>query len=92
MREYQECTWAEEVAQILKANKEFPDEQCMKEVRPKYRAQFTFNNTTGEPNIHMDLLQHAANRLESLQYNIPLYISGNRGTTSIQNLQDVSVS
>ena len=90
-REYKEVSWAEEIKCILRAEPKYDDEDSMKDIRPKRAPQYSFKNATGDPNISLDVLNHAANRLESLQYNIPLYISGTTGPgTPVSDLQDVS--
>ncbi len=83
------ATWSEEVKYCLQDHKDYTDEESMMGARVKYRPQKSFKNTTGDPNIDMDILRHASNRLESLQYNIPLYISGSTSVPIVE-MRDVS--
>ena len=55
------------------------------------RRQQKFRSAVGESPINFDELRHAANRLDSLQYNVPVYIHGpSQNTPQAEALQDVS--
>ena len=57
------------------------------------RRQMKFPNPTGETPIDLDELKHSANRLESLQYNIPLYVQGAADPhADVAAMQDVSAT
>ena len=57
------------------------------------RRQQSFRSSVGESPINFNELRHAANRLDSLQYNVPVYIHGpSQGTPHAEALQDVSTA
>ncbi len=89
MREFNIMPWSEEVKLCINDNKEYIDEDSMIGARVKFRAQHRFKNPVGNSAISLEALRHASNRLESLQYNIPLYISGTT-TATMEEMQEVS--
>ncbi len=63
----------------------------MKDARPTKPAQTSFKNTVGEMNINMASVQAAVNRLESLQYSLPINLAEHT-ELSASELQDVSLT
>ncbi len=84
-------TEQEELQAYVKATTAYNTVDELDGARVVQRKQFTFANTIGEHPIDIDELRHSANRLESLQYNVPLYVQGAPGPSTAAEMQDVSM-
>ena len=81
----------DEFREYVKATSAYNEVSDLEGAQVIQRRQQKFSSSTGESPINFDELRHAANRLESLQYNVPVYIHGpgTRAPTP-ESLQDVS--
>ena len=87
-----DISWNDEIKFII-ARKDNPynDIESMKGERPTSRAQRKFINTCGAENVNMLHIQASVNRLESLQYTLPINITDYTGL-SAEEMQNVSLT
>ncbi len=85
-REHVDVSFDQEIRFYLKESRNYKTKEALKDARPGLRVQHNFKVVTGQK-MNFERLQYAANRLESLQYNVPLYI-----TTGGEIPTDVSLS
>ncbi len=87
----EQLTEAEDLKAYVKSTAAYNTISDLEGAHVVQRRQMKFLTPTGETPINFDELKHSANRLESLQYNIPLYVQGAADPhEDIAAMQDVS--
>ena len=89
----EQLTEAEDLRAYVKSTNAYNTIADLEGAHVVQRRQMKFPTPTGETPIDFDELKHSANRLESLQYNIPLYVQGAADhPEDIPAMQDVSTA